>query len=230
MGTLADLLSSRVKAEMFRLLFGTSNTPLHLREIERRSGLSVGTVRQELTRLEDFGLIEKNADGNRRLYAARRDHPLSGDIHNLVLKTSGLVEVLREALTEAQAKICLGFVFGSMASGKDNATSDVDLFIVGELGLRTLSRLLARVPDKLGREINPYVLSAEEFLRRKREGEHFVSSELAAPHLFTPGGRRTRPARRKSTTCSPSWNAIFVTPRAGEPPTIGGLASPTTPP
>ena len=187
MGTLADLLSSRVKAEMFRLLFGTSDTPLHLREIGRRSGLSVGTVRQELERLENFGLIEKNADGNRRLYAARRDHPLYGDIHNLVLKTSGLADVLRDSLAEAQAQIRVAFVFGSMASGKDHAGSDVDLFIIGELGLRTLSRLLAGVPDKLGREVNPYLLSREEFLRRKRESEHFVSSVLVAPHLFIIG-------------------------------------------
>ena len=187
MSILADLLSSRVKAEMFQLLFGTSDVPLHLRELERRSGLAVGTVRQELERLVHLGLVEKNADGNRRLYTAKRDHPLYVDIHNLVLKTSGLVEVLRDALVAARAQIQVAFVFGSMASGNDHAASDVDLFIVGTLGLRTLSRLLAEIPAKLGREINPYVLSSEEFLRRKRENEHFVSSVLSTPHLFIIG-------------------------------------------
>ena len=42
-----DLLSSKVKAELFRLLFGVRNERLHLRELARQSGLAVGTVRQE---------------------------------------------------------------------------------------------------------------------------------------------------------------------------------------
>lgn len=51
MSILAQILSSRVKAEIFRLLFGLSGKELHLRELERQSGLAVGTVRQELQRL-----------------------------------------------------------------------------------------------------------------------------------------------------------------------------------
>jgi hypothetical protein len=44
--TLADLLSSLVKAEVFRLLFGTIGGELHVREIEHRSGLADATVRE----------------------------------------------------------------------------------------------------------------------------------------------------------------------------------------
>jgi DNA-binding transcriptional ArsR family regulator len=118
MSTLADILSSRVKAEVFRLLFGLGESPLHLREIERRSGLAVGTVRQELQRLVSLGLVEKRPDGNRRLYTANRHHPLYPDIRKLVLKTSGLAEVLRAAL-EQEPAIWLAFVFGTLARGED---------------------------------------------------------------------------------------------------------------
>jgi hypothetical protein len=38
MNMLAELLSSRVKAETFRLLFGPGDGELHVREIECRSG------------------------------------------------------------------------------------------------------------------------------------------------------------------------------------------------
>ena len=62
MRTLAELLSSNVKAEVFRLLFGLQAEPLHLREIERRSGLAVATVQQELARLTKLGLIEARPD------------------------------------------------------------------------------------------------------------------------------------------------------------------------
>src|SRR3954467_5001916 len=111
MNTLSRLLSSRVQAEVFRLLFGLREEPLHLREITRQAGLAVGTVRQELERLVDLGLIEARKDGNRRLFMAVRSHPLHPDIRSMVLKTSGLAEVLRAALESAQG-IRLAFIFG----------------------------------------------------------------------------------------------------------------------
>jgi DNA-binding MarR family transcriptional regulator len=51
MNILAEILSSRIRAEIFRILFGLSEKPLHMREIERRSGFTTGTVQQELKKL-----------------------------------------------------------------------------------------------------------------------------------------------------------------------------------
>ena len=98
MNTLSELLSSRVKAEIFRLLFGLQDQELHVRALARQSGLNDATVRQELKRLIRFGLVELRRDGNRVYYRANQQHPLYLEIHNLVLKTTGLVAVLREAL------------------------------------------------------------------------------------------------------------------------------------
>lgn len=186
MSTLADILSSRVKAEVFRLLFGLGSAPLHLREIERQSGLAVGTVRQELGRLASLGLVEKTADGNRRLYTANRQHPLYPDIRNLVLKTTGLADVLRAALANEPA-IRLAFVFGSIASGGAQAHSDIDLMVIGTIGLRALTRRLSGLAAKLGRELNPHIFSVEELLRRKKARDHFLSTVLAAPRIFIIG-------------------------------------------
>ena len=48
MDTLIELLSSRVKAEIFRLLFALEGRELHVREIGRQAALNDATVRQEL--------------------------------------------------------------------------------------------------------------------------------------------------------------------------------------
>jgi predicted nucleotidyltransferase len=186
MSALADILSSRVKAEVFRLLFGLEGKPLHLREIERQSGLAVSTVRQELGQLTTLGLVEKKVDGNRRLYTANRHHPLYPDIRNIVLKTSGLAEILRAAL-EAEPSIRLAFVFGSLARGEEQAASDLDLMVLGSLTLRQLARRLSGVAGKIGREINPHVFTLEEFHRRRQSGDHFLSTVLAAPRIFIIG-------------------------------------------
>ena len=185
MNTLADLLSSRVKAEVFRLLFGTADQELHVREIERRSGLADATVRQELKRLTRLGVIELRRDGNRTYYHASTSHPLYSDIRNMVLKTSGLVDVLREALD--YSGIRMAFVFGSLARSDGKANSDLDLMVIGTITLRQLGKLLSGVATKLGREINPHVLTPEEFAKRRTTREHFITTVLGEPRLFVIG-------------------------------------------
>jgi len=185
--SLAELLSSKVKAELFRLLFGLKAERLHLRELERRSGLAVATVQQELRRLSRLGLVEAQPDGNRTYYVAREDHPLYPEIRGLVLKTSGLVDLLRNPL-EKEKNIGIAFVFGSFAHSRERAHSDVDLVVIGGVGLRQLMKLLSGVSEKIGREINPHVFTQAEFRRRKRTGDHFVRSVLAEPRIFIIGG------------------------------------------
>jgi DNA-binding transcriptional ArsR family regulator len=185
MNTLAELLSSRVKAEIFRLLFGLVGRELHVRELERQSGLADATVRQELKKLTRIGVVEARRDGNRTYYRANVQHPLYEDIHNLVLKTSGLAEVLREALGDSGIR--LAFVFGSMASATEKAHSDVDLMVIGTIGLRPLGKRLSGIAAKIGREVNPHVLTPEEFGRRVEVGDHFVTSVLTTPRLFVIG-------------------------------------------
>ena len=185
MNTLSELLSSRVKAEIFRLLFGLQDQELHVRAMARQSGLNDATVRQELKRLIRFGLVELRRDGNRVYYRANQQHPLYLEIHNLVLKTTGLVAVLREAL--AHDDINVAFVFGSVARSEEKAQSDVDLMVIGSVGLRQLTKLLAGVSGQIGREINPHIITVEEFRQRKNARDHFLTTVLSEPRLFVKG-------------------------------------------
>lgn len=185
MNMLAEFLSSRSRAEILRLLFGTEGRELHVRELERQSGLADATIRQELKKLTRLGVIVARQDGNRTYYRANVESPLYPDIRNLVRKTSGLTDVLREALGEAEIQIA--FVFGSVASGAERAPSDVDLMVIGAISLRQLSKRLSGLATKLGREINPHALTPAEFARRIKGREHFITSVLETPRLFVIG-------------------------------------------
>lgn len=185
MTSLVDIVSSRVKAELLRLLFGLGHPELHLRELVRQSGLSLGTVQQELKRLTRVGLVIARKDGNRVCYRANPDHPVHRDLCSLVLKTDGLVGVLQPAFKTPD--VTLAFVFGSVARGYTNAASDVDLMVIGSVGLRRLATLLSGLADRLGREINPHVMTPEEFAERKQQRDHFMTSVLGTPRLFVKG-------------------------------------------
>jgi DNA-binding transcriptional ArsR family regulator len=185
MGTLSDILSSRVRAEIFRLLFGLDEKEVHLREMERQASLSLGTIRQDLQKLVKLDLVTSRRDGNRLYYRANTGHPLYPDIRKLVLKTAGLVEILNSVLNREGVEVA--FVFGSLASSKEKAASDVDLMVIGTVGLRALSSWLSGVSEQIGREINPHTLTVEEFRRRKEKGDHFLSNVLESPKLFIVG-------------------------------------------
>jgi predicted nucleotidyltransferase len=185
MSVLSDIVGSRIRAELFRLLFTDLKTELHVREIERRTGFNDSAIRQELAKLRRLDLVESRRDGNRLYYRAREQHALYRDIRNLTQKTSGLAEVLSEYL--AAKEIEVAFVFGSVAQGNPKADSDIDLMVIGLLGMRELTRLLRGASDKLGREINPHVLTPEEYRKRIRRKDHFLSNVLAGSKTMVKG-------------------------------------------
>jgi uncharacterized protein len=187
MGILAELLSSKVRAEIFRNLFGIApDTALYMREIERRTGFAIGTVQTELKKLQRLDIISGVRDGNRVYYRANTANPLYPDIRALVRKTSGLADVIKNALGNVK-DIRVAFVFGSLARQEEKGNSDVDLMVIGNIGLRKLTGLLMGASGKIGREINPHVFSEQEFIKRKTEKDHFLNQVLESPKIFIIG-------------------------------------------
>ncbi len=185
MDTLTEILSSRSRAQIFRLLFGGTKNELHVREIQRRSSLNDSTIRQELRKLVRLDLVKGRRDSNRVYYSANKENPLYPEIRNLVTKTTGVADVLREALRDE--RIHMAFVFGSIAGGEETAGSDVDLLVIGEIGFRDLSELLSGCSEAIGREINPHVMNKDEYRKRVKSGEHFISHILKSPKIFVVG-------------------------------------------
>jgi predicted nucleotidyltransferase len=203
MSILSQLLSSKVRAELFRLLFGTNKADIHMRELARQAGCAIGTMQTELAKLRSLDLVVPRKDGNRTYYRANLEHPLYPDIHSLVLKTVGLVDILRQAL-EKKSDIQFAFVFGSIARQEETAVSDIDLMVIGRLGLRNLTGLLAGVSENLGRDINPHVMSLEDFRTRTASGDHFISQITASRKIFIIGDQDELAAMGEQRLASPA--------------------------
>lgn len=184
--SLLSVLFPQVRAEVLRLLFADAARELHLRDLTRQSGLGLGTVQGELEKLSQADLVTSRRDGNRRYYRANASHPLFTDLQQLVLKTSGLRDVLVDALKGVKG-IEAALVFGSLAAGSGKAGSDVDLLVIGEAGLRALAPGLRRASEKLGREINPVTMTAAEYAKGKKK--HPLLLDIADKEkLFIRGG------------------------------------------
>lgn len=185
MNILAGLFSSKTRAELFRIFWGLNPGEFHLREIERQSGLTIGAVRREVDHLVALEVLNKRIDGNRTYFQANIDHPLYNLLRELVIRTVGAGELLKEAFKKE--KVDFVFIFGSIAAGEERSRSDIDLFVVGDIGLRAVSKLLKTPCEKIGREINPHVMNQADFIKRRIEKDHFVTRVLESPIVMIIG-------------------------------------------
>lgn len=176
---LSEIFSSKTRAAFFRILFGMNPGEFHLREIERQSGLTIGTIQKEAEKLLALELIAKRVDGNRTYYRANISHPFYKPIREMVLKSSLLVEVFEKAFADAQVDFV--FLFGSVVSGNLKPESDVDLFVIGQPGLRQICGIIKKPAELIGREINPHVMGLDEFIKRRKDRDHFVTSVMESP-------------------------------------------------
>jgi len=99
-----------------------------------------------------------------------------------------MVDVLIKALSAAPPNSTrCAFVIGSFARREEKSRSDVDLMVIGSLGLRGACSILSSAVDEIGREINPYTLSVEEFQKRVENKHHFLTRVLGTERMFVIG-------------------------------------------
>jgi predicted nucleotidyltransferase len=160
---------------------------LHVRELARLTGASAGSLHRELRLLADMGLLLRQEVGRQVHYRANVAHPVYAELSQLLRKTAGLVDVLRQALEPLGNKVEQAFVYGSMASGTERAGSDVDLMVLGKASFADLARALADAQVALRREVNPTVMARREFADRVASGDGFARSVMKGDKLWLKG-------------------------------------------
>lgn len=167
---------------MLGLLFMRAEESFHVREIARLTGVDAGNAHRVLRRFEQAGLVTATRSGNQRHYQANRESPIFAELQGIMRKTSGLADVLRDALEPLAQRIEQAFVFGSIARGDAGPRSDVDLMIVGEVAFAEVVEAVYPLHERLGREVNPVVMQTAEFRSRTRD-PGFIARVLDGPRI-----------------------------------------------
>lgn len=186
--SLADALFTKTQQRVLRVLFGRPERTFYASELIREAGTGSGAAQRELARLERSGIIVARRVGNQRHYQANAGSPLFSELRNIVLKTVGLAEPLRDGLKSLSPAIRAAFVYGSVARATDQAASDIDLMIVSDsLTYGDVFGALERVSRSVARKINPTVYTSAEFSKRARTENAFVTRVLEQPKLWVIG-------------------------------------------
>ena len=117
-------------------------------------------------------------------------------LRELVLKTTGLADVLREALEPLTPQLGAAFVFGSSARREDTASSDIDLFVMSDtLTFSDLFSALESARARLGRDVNPIVHSRSEIAVLRRKKNSFIERVIDQPKIWIYGDEDVFTAR-----------------------------------
>lgn len=144
---------------MLKFFLNSSNAS-YLRNLSTEFDESTNAIRGELNRFENAGLLESFNDGNKKMYRANVNHPLFNDIHNILLKHTGIDKVIDKILNKI-GELQQAWVVGEVAKGNDS--SIIDLILIGSgIDVKFLNDLIKKTEKLINRKIRYIILSLNE--------------------------------------------------------------------
>ena len=184
---LTETLLGKTRRAVLSLLYSHADETYYLRQLARLVGGGMGAVQRELKALTDAGIIKRIEKGKQAYYQANPQCAIFPELKSLIMKTAGMGDTLRVALSPLAERVQVAFIYGSIARGDESKGSDVDICIVGEVTCAEVVEALSPVQQTLNREINPTVYPVDEFRVKQKAGHHFIKSVLEGNKLFLIG-------------------------------------------
>jgi DNA-binding transcriptional ArsR family regulator len=182
-----DALFPRIRQALLAITVLHPDQWWYLSDLAKHLNVRPSSIQRELAALVAAGILRRRRDGNRVYFQANPDCPFLPELQGLLVKTVGVLDVFREVLSRFAKRIEWAFVYGSIARAEELASSDVDLMIIGQVGLAELSPALRRAEGRLGRAVNPTLYTQEEFATKLHAGHHFLKTVLDGEKLFILG-------------------------------------------
>jgi len=196
MTDLKDLMISRVRVSLLELFFAHGEAMYYVREITRLIREEINAVRRELDRMVGFGLLKSEQRGNRLYYRLNSRYLFFRELKQMVAKTTGLGKRIRQVRRKL-GEVDYVIFSSKFVMGLKPTKGDVEVLIIGKVVMKELDLLIRQAEEKLDREINYTVLSAEEFDFRKTRRDPFVMEILYTPYVMIIGDE-TSFAHRKT--------------------------------
>jgi predicted nucleotidyltransferase len=190
-----SLVRSETAARVLALLASIQGEELHTNELIRRTGSNPNAIQRTLTQLETTGLLQSRRVGNLRLWRMDATHPLYASVRDLVVRTRGIPTRLTQIL-KRDPGIAFAFLFGSFVSAKDDAQSDVDVFVVGPVDWEVLAQAVRAASKEIGRDLRPVVWSLRDLEAPTVAQRAFLENVLADPVIWLVGDRDEFERRR----------------------------------
>jgi len=132
---------------------------IHLRELSRKTGLSTFSVKRVVDMLVEEKILEERRRGNMRYLRANMESlffrylKIAFSIRRI--EKSGIIEHLVKKIPAVTSIV----LFGSVARGEDDESSDIDILVIGQKRKMDLSKF----ESSLGKEIRIIIMDWSEW-------------------------------------------------------------------
>jgi predicted nucleotidyltransferase/biotin operon repressor len=172
--TLDDILGSRIKIDILRLLSRTRSDHTG-REIAGLIGYSHNATRAALEELEDSGLVIRRQAGRANLYSIDADNVIFTDILTPAFETEDkllarVAAIISKWIGDDLASVIL---FGSVARGDEGPGSDIDIVVIVKDGADmaekrdSIADASLEVTRRFGNQLNYILIDESEYARKK---------------------------------------------------------------
>lgn len=168
-------LKSEITQKVLNYFFLNPQESLYVNELARKLSLDKRNLVKKIRELEKEGLLISQPRGNLKLYSINNKFPLYKEYKNIILKTLGFEKKLKALLKEVPG-IERAYIFGSYAGNKMDIHSDIDLLIIGEHDMISAQKRISQLQHQLDREINVVNMNKNEFLKRKKNKNPFITN------------------------------------------------------
>lgn len=155
-----SIITSKTRINLLLKFFLNSQTKSYLRSLEFEFGESSNSVRVELNRLENAGLLASSIEGNKKMFFANTAHPLFTDINNIIKKHIGIDQIISKLFAQIPG-LKRAYLTGDIATGKNSDT--LDFILVGdELDEVHINKIISEIQPQLPRKMNYSTINFEE--------------------------------------------------------------------
>lgn len=137
---------------------------------------SLWTAQEALKALALLGLVSIQTIGRAGIYTVNETHYAVPHLRALLDPIASLTEVVRETVGDEVKAVIL---FGSLARGEAQATSDIDLAVLAPANWAGRTHLADAVRARIGNNCDVLVFSPAQFTRLARTGEPVVAKIFA---------------------------------------------------
>ena len=157
---LDTLITSKTRLKLLLKFFLNPMSSAYLRGLAQEFGESSNSIRVELNRFEEAGLLNSEFSGNKKIFKANPFHPLFSDIQNIVKKNVGIDQIVEKVIKHI-GEVEQAYVTGEFAKGKNGQI--VDILLVGhEINTEYLGQLISKAEEVIKKKIHYSIMTNDE--------------------------------------------------------------------
>ena len=158
---LDSLVSSKTKIKLLLKFFLNSSNTAYLRNLEAEFGESTNSIRLELNKFEESGLLNSYSESNKKIFKANTKHPLYPEINSIIRKYVGIDRIIDSIVSKLGEPDHVWLV-GNLARGLNSDT--IELKISGNVDKDYLEELVQKAEKTINKKLKIELLSEVESL------------------------------------------------------------------